>query len=140
MVIDAALDLHMNHRNEYYPPHMALLVGDRDEDRQCARPASIDFQLAADWRADEALVLFDKAHALNPADPQILNGRGTLMLELNRPADALASFEQALAVAPKGLNTRLNRGTALAQARADFVVIKPSVQVIRECESAPHPA
>ncbi len=37
--------------NEYYPPHLALFVGDRPEDRQCAEAANIDFMLASEWRA-----------------------------------------------------------------------------------------
>lgn len=36
--------------NEYYPPHLALFVGDRPEDRQCAEAANIDFMLASEWR------------------------------------------------------------------------------------------
>jgi len=36
---------------ECYPPHLALFVGDRPEDRECASDASIDFMYAADWRA-----------------------------------------------------------------------------------------
>lgn len=35
---------------EYYPPHMALFVGDRDEDRQCSENAGIRFMLASEWR------------------------------------------------------------------------------------------
>ncbi len=37
--------------NEYYPPHLALFVGDRPEDEQCAANAGIQFLNAADWRA-----------------------------------------------------------------------------------------
>lgn len=36
---------------EIYPPYMALMVGDRDEDRECARIASVDFEWAAKWRS-----------------------------------------------------------------------------------------
>lgn len=36
--------------NEYYPPHLALMVGDRDEDRQCAENAGIRFVVASEWR------------------------------------------------------------------------------------------
>ena len=35
---------------EIYPPHMALFVGDREEDKQCAENAGINFMWAADWR------------------------------------------------------------------------------------------
>jgi D-glycero-D-manno-heptose 1,7-bisphosphate phosphatase len=50
LVIEAALDLAARH-NEYYPPYMGLFVGDREEDKECARLAGLDFQWAADWRA-----------------------------------------------------------------------------------------
>jgi len=36
---------------EYYPPYMGLMVGDRPEDQECARLAGLDFQWAAEWRA-----------------------------------------------------------------------------------------
>jgi D-glycero-D-manno-heptose 1,7-bisphosphate phosphatase len=51
LLIEAALDLAGKHRGEIYPPYMALMVGDRPEDEECARIAGIDFQWAADWRA-----------------------------------------------------------------------------------------
>ena len=38
-------------RNEIYPPHLGLFVGDRAEDEECARSAGLDFVWAADWRA-----------------------------------------------------------------------------------------
>lgn len=37
--------------NEYYPPHMALFVGDRPEDEQCAANAGIAFMSAETWRS-----------------------------------------------------------------------------------------
>lgn len=33
------------------PPHLALFVGDRDEDKECARILNMDFMWAKDWRA-----------------------------------------------------------------------------------------
>lgn len=36
---------------EHYPPYMALMVGDRDEDRGAADAANIDFLHATEWRA-----------------------------------------------------------------------------------------
>lgn len=50
LIIDAVSDL-ASYYGEIYPPHMALMVGDRNEDQECARLANIDFQWAADWRA-----------------------------------------------------------------------------------------
>lgn len=35
---------------EYYPPHLALFVGDRPEDAGCADAANIDFMDAREWR------------------------------------------------------------------------------------------
>jgi D-glycero-D-manno-heptose 1,7-bisphosphate phosphatase len=49
LVIEGALDLARKY-GEIYPPHLALFVGDRDEDQECARIAGIDFMWAADWR------------------------------------------------------------------------------------------
>lgn len=51
LVIETAYSMSERHRGEIYPPYMGLFVGDRDEDRECARIASIDFQLASEWRA-----------------------------------------------------------------------------------------
>lgn len=50
LVIESALEVAQQH-GEYYPPYMGLLVGDRPEDQECARLAGLDFQWAADWRA-----------------------------------------------------------------------------------------
>jgi D-glycero-D-manno-heptose 1,7-bisphosphate phosphatase len=50
LLIEGALDVAARY-NEYYPPHMGLMVGDRPEDEECARLAGLDFQWAADWRA-----------------------------------------------------------------------------------------
>jgi D-glycero-D-manno-heptose 1,7-bisphosphate phosphatase len=50
LLIEGALDVGA-HFHEMYPPYMALMVGDREEDRLCAERASIDFEWAVDWRA-----------------------------------------------------------------------------------------
>jgi D-glycero-D-manno-heptose 1,7-bisphosphate phosphatase len=50
LVVEAALKLAARH-GEAYPPYMGLLVGDRDEDAECARLAGFDFAWAKDWRA-----------------------------------------------------------------------------------------
>lgn len=50
MVIEGALRLKREHPDEYYPAHLALLVGDRDEDRGAAEAANIDFLPATTWR------------------------------------------------------------------------------------------
>lgn len=51
LLIESALDLAARHRGEIYPPYMGLMVGDRAEDEACAAAAGLDFQWAADWRA-----------------------------------------------------------------------------------------
>jgi D-glycero-D-manno-heptose 1,7-bisphosphate phosphatase len=50
LVIESALNL-AKRFGEIYPPHLALFVGDRDEDQECARIANIDFMWADKWRA-----------------------------------------------------------------------------------------
>ncbi len=50
LLIEGAIDL-AGYTGEYYPPYMALMVGDRPEDEKCAQGASIDFQWAAEWHA-----------------------------------------------------------------------------------------
>jgi D-glycero-D-manno-heptose 1,7-bisphosphate phosphatase len=49
LVIEAAIDLSRKH-DEFYPPHLALFVGDRPEDRGCAEGANISFMDAQEWR------------------------------------------------------------------------------------------
>jgi len=49
MLVEAALTLASRH-NEYYPPHLALFVGDRPEDQQCADQANVRFMDAVEWR------------------------------------------------------------------------------------------
>lgn len=38
------------HPDEFYPPYMSLMVGDRPEDQMCAANAGLDFQWAHEWR------------------------------------------------------------------------------------------
>lgn len=51
LIIEQAIDLTHEYEGEYYPPYMALMVGDRDEDETCARLAGIAFQWADEWRS-----------------------------------------------------------------------------------------
>lgn len=51
MLVFAGLSLSEQH-NEFYPPHLMLMVGDRPEDEECARNAGIAFKWAADWRTE----------------------------------------------------------------------------------------
>ncbi len=59
-VIQAAIDL-SDFLPEYYPPHMALFVGNRESDKQCAEAAGIPFMWAYEWRGE--------AHAPTPEQP-----------------------------------------------------------------------
>jgi D-glycero-D-manno-heptose 1,7-bisphosphate phosphatase len=49
LLIEAALELAAKH-HEMYPPYMGLFVGDRAEDKECARLAGFDFMDAHEWR------------------------------------------------------------------------------------------
>lgn len=51
LVIEAAIILGNEHPDECYPPHLALFVGDRPEDKECAENANIKFMDAKEWRA-----------------------------------------------------------------------------------------
>lgn len=53
-LIEAGYSLTAQHPREMYPPYMALMVGDRPEDQECARLANVDFEWAAEWRAGAA--------------------------------------------------------------------------------------
>lgn len=55
LIIEAAHDLG-DFFGEHYPQYMGLMVGDRPEDQECARLAGLEFQWAADWRAQAGLV------------------------------------------------------------------------------------
>lgn len=48
-IVEAAIALGKMY-DEYYPPHLALFVGDRLEDEECAKNAGIKFMNAKDWR------------------------------------------------------------------------------------------
>lgn len=50
MIIEAALSMAGEH-HEIYPPHLALMVGDREEDRACAENAGVRFIHAETWRS-----------------------------------------------------------------------------------------
>lgn len=50
LAIECALNL-ARKTGEIYPPHMALFVGDRPEDRACADAMNVTFLDAKEWRA-----------------------------------------------------------------------------------------
>lgn len=51
MVFDGLRQLTDAGYPEYYPQQMALMVGDRPEDLECATRAGVAFQWAVEWRA-----------------------------------------------------------------------------------------
>jgi len=51
MLVLAQSYLNYEHPDECYPPHLALMVGDREEDRLCAENGGVDFMWAKDWRS-----------------------------------------------------------------------------------------
>ena len=53
LLIVASITLAKEH-NERYPLYMALMVGDRHEDQECARIANVDFTWANEWRSHAA--------------------------------------------------------------------------------------
>jgi len=53
-IVEAAMALGKQY-NEYYPPHLALFVGDRPEDKECAENAGIEFMDAKEWRNQDQI-------------------------------------------------------------------------------------
>jgi D-glycero-D-manno-heptose 1,7-bisphosphate phosphatase len=51
LVFEGLHRLHESYADEFYPPAMALMVGDRPEDEECARRAGVRFMTADMWRA-----------------------------------------------------------------------------------------
>lgn len=51
MLVMGQLWLNEQHPDEIYPPHMALMVGDRPEDENCAKSAGVAYMNAAEWRS-----------------------------------------------------------------------------------------
>ena len=54
LIVEAAIAMGREY-DEFYPPHLALFVGDRDEDRECAKNAGIKFMDAKEWRNEDTL-------------------------------------------------------------------------------------
>lgn len=50
LIIEIAARLHVLHPGEHYPPHLGLMVGDQQNDFDCARLAGFDFVWADQWR------------------------------------------------------------------------------------------
>jgi tetratricopeptide (TPR) repeat protein len=67
-------------------------------------------------RLHEALQVFDKATQLKPEDAELWKRRGGILVALNRAADALFSYQQALNLAPRLWEAAFNSAILLHQA------------------------
>ena len=63
-------------------------------------------------RFDRALADYDRATALNPADPERHYNRGNVLIRMGRGPEALAAYEQALALSPDFAAARQAHGSA----------------------------
>lgn len=68
--------------------------------------------LIALGRLEEAVAVFDAAHALAPRNVDAIANRGKALKELGRHAEAIAAFEQALTLVPGHLDAILGRAHA----------------------------
>ena len=59
-----------------------------------------------------ALLLYNKALALNPKSPQALNGKGIVLAFSGKPTEGLRYINQAIALKPKYLTAYFNAGLA----------------------------
>ena len=71
MLVLAVEALSEMYPDELYPPHLMLMVGDRDEDRKCAENAGIRFKLARDWRQEPFTL------KISGEVSQVVSGEGT---------------------------------------------------------------
>lgn len=100
LIIESALALAAA-LGEYYPPYMGLMVGDRPEDQECARLAGLDFQWAADWRAQAGTgepSMTVPSTGESP-DGHLMVLRGTAALrdaEIKRLRQQIAEYENAV--------------------------------------------
>lgn len=51
LLLEGLMEVGNTHPDEFYPPNLALMVGDRPEDEQCAARAGVAFVTADQWRA-----------------------------------------------------------------------------------------
>lgn len=83
-------------------------------------------QLARSIPPELGLEVLKQSEQVAPDSAEIAAERGRILLEINRPAEALSAFGRALALDPGDARTINNRGAALAAlgqpdaARADF--------------------
>jgi tetratricopeptide (TPR) repeat protein len=85
--------------------------------------------LVAEGKFTEGMARFTEAQKLQPRNPTVYNVIGMAQLQQGKAADALQSFNQALALAPNYSDARNNRGAAYVQlkqyamAEADYLAV-----------------
>ena len=81
--------------------HQAYLAALEEEPRSPTAWASLARFLALDPASrDQALVMVDQALALDPRNPNYLDLKARILLDLGRPQEALANWQTALAIRP----------------------------------------
>jgi len=70
--------------------------------------------LRANGRAEEAVLIFDRALAIQPKMAEALYNRGVALGDLQRFETAVESYDRALAVQPEMVAAMINRAAALA--------------------------
>ena len=93
----------------------------RPRSRLPRRPTRERVPFWRSWgRPHEALILLERAIALNPRLPEALNNRGAVLRGLDRLQEAYRCFEEALAAAPDYADARYNlAGTLVKLERYD---------------------
>lgn len=69
-----------------------------------------------DGRNQAALQVLERARALSPQNPEVLNALGICLVNLGRPSEAVAAYDTALRNAPGFAVLHFNRGCALEEA------------------------
>src|SRR5690349_3394648 len=88
----------------------ALLQSDPEGARAALRPGH---QLAAEGKFKDALGQYEEAARVAGERPLPLIGIGGMNMRLNRPKEALAAYERALAIEPDNLDALSGRAAAL---------------------------
>lgn len=92
---------------------------ERDPEHGVARAALGFLRLKRDLRPDEALVCFDRALATGLRDASLWSNRGIALQDLGRLAEAMESYDEALALVPGHTLARFHRSLALLM-RTEF--------------------
>src|SRR5579862_3903084 len=84
----------------------AMVPAQRARDGEGSREgyAALGLSLYMSRRFDEALAIYDAGLCIAPGDAALHNGRGVVLLELRRPAEARDEFVRALAADPDCLD------------------------------------